>query len=99
MSRDNMFLLENLFNILDIENNEFIMSNYLVEYIKNSGIKINDTRLLDFVKKLKQLNGFKKNIQLDKKTFCDIIYKNACIIKKVLINDLIVPDFQDFSKN
>ena len=98
MSPDNMFLLENLFNILDIENNEFIMSNYLVEYIENSGIKINDTRLLDFVKKLKQLNGFKKNIQLDKKIFCDIIYKNACIIKKVLLNDLIVPDFQDFSK-
>lgn len=95
----NFDFLKNLFNTLDVEDNNFVLSHTLIDNIEESGLKINDIRLKDFVTKLKNLNGIRKDIKLDEETFCQIICKNATLIKKVFTDDMIIPNFKDFTKH
>ena len=98
-SGKNIDFLKNLFNTLDVEDNGFILSHTLVDYIEESGIKINDIRLEEITSRLKNLNGLRKDIELDEETFCKLICKNSSLIKKIFTDDIIIPNFKEFTKH
>ena len=91
--------ITHLFNTLDLHNNGFIKSYQIIDIIESNGIKITNPRLTALYQKLKDLGGIKKNIDIKEEDFSGICCKNSHYVKKIFTNDLIIPDFDGFSKN
>lgn len=91
--------IENLFNSLDINNEDFILSSKLLTMIEKNGIQLNDYRIKNFISELKKIDGVKKEIKLDITTFTELFKKDIKILKKIFSEDLIIVDFEDFQND
>ena len=98
-SGSNFDFITNLFNSLDINDDKSVKSHSLIDIIEESGIKLDDSRLKELVKELNNINGIRKDIDLNEESFSNIVCPNSTLIKKIFSDDLIISNFKNFSSS
>lgn len=87
-------LYKNLFNSLNSIEKGNLQKRDILEAIKLRGIQLNDKRLSTFVTKL---NSFDDNHSINLELFSEIVKHEIRFIERILTDDLIIPNFSNFT--
>ncbi|CAH8865593.1 unnamed protein product [Trichobilharzia szidati] len=97
-------IYDSVFNLLKKDDSDVIDAHDLIELINKAGISLDDPRLAEFTKALKELQGSKtsqnmiqsKSLTLDREKF-EIVAKDSLhMLIRIMTNDFCIPDFQSF---
>lgn len=87
--------LKCLFKAIDIENNGLVKKADILNALTAKGIQADDPRITNLVTNLDCI----ETDDIDYETFKTVIQNNLHLIEQVLTADLIIPNFEDFTKS
>ena len=87
--------LRSLFKSIDLDNNGFVKKIDILNELNKKGILNNDPRVVDIVENLNSLE--EESIDFD--TFRITMQSNLHLIEQILTAELIIPDFEGFTKS
>ena len=103
--------LDLIYNLVKNDETGYVSMHKFVKVLCHSGIKRSDPRLRQFFNKLSKFLAFKREgyevhddffsiegIELSKDEFVDCIADNCELISKVLEGEMVIPEFQRFSR-
>ena len=89
-------VFENLFKSIDEKGQGYIIKSQILELFKKRGILKDDSRITGIIS---ELDEFSRNDKITLDDFINITSKHASIIDRVIKGNLVIPDFDAFSKN
>ena len=85
-----------LFDAIDVASRGYILKKDFINALARQGMQAKDPRLAEVIKKLAKFSSA-EHIDLTK--FIDITRHNSLLIERTLTGNVVIPDFESFSKN